>query len=76
MLQEYNITFVPRKGVKPLDADGLSRNPLPTKEDKMFARMDHCAPKPGFHPVAVQAGCYVGSLGCWPAQATRRSMRA
>jgi hypothetical protein len=53
MLQEYDITFVPRKGVKHLDADGLSRNPLPTDEDKTFARMDHCAPKPGFHPVAT-----------------------
>jgi hypothetical protein len=53
LLQEYDITFVPRKGVKHLDADGLSRNPLPTDEDKTFARMDHCAPKAGVHPVAT-----------------------
>jgi hypothetical protein len=53
LLEEYDITFVSRKGVKHLDADGLSRNPLPTNEDKTFSRMDRCAPKPGFHLVAT-----------------------
>jgi hypothetical protein len=59
LLQEYDITFVPRRGVKDLDADGLSRNPLPTDEDKTFARMDHGAPKPGYTISTICSILYV-----------------
>jgi hypothetical protein len=39
LLQEYDITFVPRKGVKHLDADGLSRNLLPTDDSVKIRRL-------------------------------------
>jgi hypothetical protein len=36
-----------------MNADGLSRNPLPSDKDETDARMDHCVPQSDSHPVAA-----------------------
>ena len=53
LLQEYDFEIKHRKGLKHLDADGLSRNPLPSDRDETDARMDHCIPASDNHPVAA-----------------------
>jgi hypothetical protein len=40
-LQEYNVDAQHRSGVTHGDADGLSRHPLPSEEDRIDARMHH-----------------------------------
>jgi hypothetical protein len=40
-LQEYDVKIKHRAGLKHMDADGLSRNPLPSDHDPTDARMDH-----------------------------------
>ena len=44
ILQEYDICIKHRAGSKNRDADGLSRNPLPSELDLTGARMDHVQP--------------------------------
>jgi hypothetical protein len=44
ILQEYNVDIQHRSGVTHGDADGLSRNPLPSEEDRADARMHHDSP--------------------------------
>jgi hypothetical protein len=41
ILQEYDVDIQHRAGVTHGDADGLSRNPLPSEEDRTDARMHH-----------------------------------
>jgi hypothetical protein len=41
ILQEYDVDIQHRSGVTHADADGLSRNPLPSEEDWTDARMHH-----------------------------------
>lgn len=53
LLQEYDFEIVHRQGVKNLNADGLSRNPLPSDADETDARMDHCVLPMDRHPVAA-----------------------
>jgi hypothetical protein len=43
-LQEYDVDIQHRSGVTHGDADGLSRKPLPSKEDRTDARMHHDSP--------------------------------
>jgi hypothetical protein len=44
ILQEYNVDIQHRSGVTHGDADGLSRNPLPSEEDQTGTRMHHDSP--------------------------------
>jgi hypothetical protein len=44
ILQEYDVDIQHRSGVTHGDADGLSRNPLPSEEDRTDARMHHDSP--------------------------------
>ncbi|GAQ87978.1 putative retrotransposon protein [Klebsormidium nitens] len=60
ILQEYEFEIVHRSGLKNLDADGLSRNPLPSDHDPTDARMDH-TPSDVSHISACLARLAVGS---------------
>jgi hypothetical protein len=53
ILQEYDIEIKHRKGLKHMNADGLSRNPLPSDKDETDARMDHRGPQSESPPVAA-----------------------
>jgi hypothetical protein len=53
ILQEYDVEIKHRKGLKHINADGLSRNPLPSGKDETDARMDHCVPQSDSHHVAA-----------------------
>jgi hypothetical protein len=44
ILQEYDVDIQHRSGVTHGDADGLSRNPLASEEDRTNARMHHDSP--------------------------------
>jgi hypothetical protein len=41
ILQKYDVKIKHRAGLKHMDADGLSRNPLPSDHDPTDAQMDH-----------------------------------
>jgi hypothetical protein len=51
ILQEYDFEFIHRSGLKNPDADGLSRNSLPSDHDQTDARMDHVMNATG--PVSI-----------------------
>jgi hypothetical protein len=51
ILQEYDFEIIHRSGLKNLDADGLSRNPLPSDHNPTDARMDHVMNATG--PVSI-----------------------
>jgi hypothetical protein len=53
ILQEYDGEIKHQKGLKHMNADGLSHNPLPRDKDQTDARMDHCVPKSDSHPLAA-----------------------
>jgi hypothetical protein len=42
--QKYDVDIQHRSGVSHGEADGLSRNPLPSEEDRTDARMHHDSP--------------------------------
>jgi hypothetical protein len=44
ILQEYDVDIQYRAGVTHGDADGLLRNPLPSEEDQIDAKMHHDSP--------------------------------
>jgi hypothetical protein len=62
ILQEYDVDIQHRSGVTHGDADGLSRNPLPSEEDRIDARMHHDSPV-----TSVTAG--LALLACLGAEA-------
>jgi hypothetical protein len=51
IVQEYGMDIQHKSGVTHGDADGLSRNPLPSEEDRTYARMHHDS-----HVTSVSAG--------------------
>jgi hypothetical protein len=53
ILQEYDAEIKHRKGLKHMNADGLSRNPLSSDKDETDARMDHCVSQSHSHSVAA-----------------------
>ena len=58
LLQEYDFDVVDRAGTSNLDADGLSRNPSPSKEDLIMARWHRDCDReavPGWHASAYLA---------------------
>ncbi|GAQ92421.1 hypothetical protein with retrovirus polyprotein and Zinc finger, Ribonuclease H-like domains [Klebsormidium nitens] len=60
ILREYEFEIVHLSGLKNLDADGLSRNPIPLDHDWTDARMDH-TPSNVSHIAACLARLIVGS---------------
>jgi hypothetical protein len=64
ILQEYNVDIQHRAGVTHGDADRLSRNPLPSEEDRNDARMHHNSPV-----TSVTAG--LALLACLGAEAIK-----
>jgi hypothetical protein len=67
ILQEYDVDIQHRAGVTHGDADGLSRNPLPSEEDWTDARMHHDR-----LVTSVTAG--LALLACLGAEYSRRQL--
>jgi hypothetical protein len=86
ILQEYNVDIQHRAGVTHGDADGLSRNPLPSEEDRTDARMHHDSPVTSvtaglallacLEAEAIEAAASQPKLAALRRMETRRQLRA